>query len=149
MNTEGLFYAFSRYDVRGCLIEPASVDPYLQRSAIQGGPNARLDIGPLWQGLMAVLPEIADGVATEGTPAFHCWIWPSDRVVDGAQRLDAVPASVLGQRVQDWQATADAAATLGFDRLEVLRQLVRWQAEVRSFWLAAAQRRDAVLLYVV
>lgn len=149
MITEGLLYAFSRYDVRGCLIEPASVDPYLQRSAIQGGPNARFDIGLLWQGLMAVLPEIADGIPTEGTPALHCWIWPCDRVTDGAHRLEKIPASTLGQRVQAWQASADAAMTGTLDKLDVLRQLVRLQAEVRSFWQAAAQRRDAVLLYVV
>ena len=46
MKTEGLLYAISRYDVRGFLIEPASVDPYLQRAAIRGGPNAQLALGP-------------------------------------------------------------------------------------------------------
>ncbi|MEG1203131.1 MAG: DUF1877 domain-containing protein, partial [Comamonas sp.] len=69
MKTEGLYYAFSRYDARGFLIEPASVDPYLQRAAIRGGPNAKLELGHLWQVLMAVLPELADGIAAEGTPA--------------------------------------------------------------------------------
>ena len=73
MTTEGLLYALSRYDLRGFLIEPASVDPYLQREAIRGGPNAVQSLGPLWQQLMQVLPEWADGIALEGTPALHCW----------------------------------------------------------------------------
>lgn len=149
MKTEGLCYAFSRYDVRGFLIEPASVDPYLQRAAIRGGPNAQLDLGPLWQVLMGLLPEIADGVATEGTPAVHCWIWPADRVADGVARLDQLKAVVLSQRVQAWQAQAVQSGSNALDQLEAMRQLVRLQAELRSFLQAAAARRDAVLLYVL
>ena len=154
MTTEGLLYALSRYDLRGFLIEPASVDPYLQREAIRGGPNAVQSLGPLWQQLMQVLPEWADGIVLEGTPALHCWLWPADRVADGAARLQAISASAFSQRVQacqpQWveQAAAEGGeAALG--GLETLRQLVRPQAELRSFFQAAAARRDAALLYVI
>ena len=149
MKTEGLLYAISRYDVRGFLIEPASVDPYLQRSAIRGGPNAQLVLGPLWQVLMAVLPELNDGLVTEGTPALHCWIWPADRVTDGVQRLGQVGASTFTQRVQAWQGQAQGTNSNALDQLEALRQLVRMQAQLRAFLQEAAARRDAALLYVV
>ena len=149
MTTEGLFYAISRYDVRGFLIEPASVDPYLQRAAIRGGPNAQMTLGPLWQVLMDVLPELNDGLATEGTPAFHCWIWPADRVNDGVQRLAQVDASTFTQRVQAWYAKAPQDDANALDQLEALRQLVRLQAQLRAFLQDAATRRDAALLYVV
>ena len=149
MKTEGLLYAISRYDVRGFLIEPASVDPYLQRSAIRGGPNAQLALGPLWQVLMAVMPELNDGLVTEGTPALHCWIWPADRVTDGVQRLAQIDASTFTQRVQAWQAQAPLEDGNALDQLEALRQLVRLQAQLRAFLQDAATRRDAALLYVV
>ena len=149
MTTEGLLYAISRYDVRGFLIEPASVDPYLQRAAIRGGPNAHLAIGPLWQVLMDVLPELNDGLATEGTPALHCWIWPADRVTDGVQRLAQIDASTFTQRVQAWQVQAPLEDGNALDQLEALRQLVRLQAQLRAFLQDAATRRDAALLYVV
>ena len=150
MSAEGQFYALSRYDVRGFLIEPASVDPYLQRKGIQGGPNADCNAMGQWQALLAVLPEIADSVVIDGTPALHCWVWPADRVADSAKRLETLPASTIGQRVQAWQARPETALGEGaLDKLEALRQLVRLQAELRRFWQEAAVRRDAVLLYVV
>ena len=149
MTTEGLLYAISRYDVRGFLIEPASVDPYLQRAAIRGGPNAQLAVGPLWQALMDVLPELNDGLATEGTPALHCLIWPADRVAEGVQRLALIDASTFTQRVQAWQAKALQDDSNALDQLEALRQLVRLQAQLRAFLQDAATRRDAALLYVV
>ena len=144
MTDEGLLYAVSRYDLRGFLIEPASIDPYLQRSAIQAGPTALMQMGPLWQQLMEVLPELADGVPVEGTPALHCWVWPADRVEDGVQRLRALDAGVFSQRVQALVARGTAG-----NQLETLRQLVRLQAELRAFLQATAGRRDAALLYVV
>ena len=148
MTDEGLLYAVSRYDLRGFLIEPASIDPYLQRSAIQAGPNALMQVGPLWQQLMEVLPELADGVPVEGTPALHCWVWPADRVEEGVQRLQALDAGVFSQRMQALQAS-NAAGGHALDQLEMLCQLVRLQAELRVFLQAAAGRRDAALLYVV
>ncbi|MBB6579480.1 hypothetical protein HNP33_003593 [Comamonas odontotermitis] len=149
MTDEGLLYAINRYDLRGFLIEPASIDPYLQRSAIQAGPNAMMQFGPLWQQLMDVLPELADGVAVEGTPALHCWVWPADRVEDCVRRLAALDAGVFSQRVQALQARGAAGGGHALDQLETMRQLVRLQAELRAFLNAAAGRRDAVLLYVV
>ncbi len=148
MTTDGLFYALSRYDLRGFMIEPASVDPYLQRSSIRGGPNAHLQVGPDWERLMAVLPELADGVVVEGTPAMQCMVWPAGRVESGAQQLKALSASVFSERVQQWHAQQPSAAN-GIDVLDSLRQLVRLQAELRQFVDAAATRRDAMLLYAV
>ncbi|MEG1203132.1 MAG: hypothetical protein RSD82_13295, partial [Comamonas sp.] len=79
----------------------------------------------------------------------HCWIWPADRVADGVQRLARLNASSFTQRVQAWQANALQNRNNALDQLEDLRQLVRLQAELRAFLLAAAARRDAALLYVV
>ena len=98
---------------------------------------------------MDVLPELADGVAVEGTPALHCWVWPADRVGDCVRRLAALDAGVFSQRVQALQARGAAGGGHALDQLETMRQLVRLQAELRAFLNAAAGRRDAVLLYVV
>lgn len=145
MSVQGLFYALPRHALRGLLVEPAGIDDYLQRSVAQGGPLEMLDQGSPWQLDMQLLPEIEAGVAVEGTPALHCWIWPADLVSDSAHRLAAVTAASLVQRMQAWQkAQAD-----GSPDTEALRQWVRRQAALRSFWQAAAMRRDAMLLYVV
>ena len=151
MTYEGMLYALSRYDLRSFLIEPFSVDAYLQRSAIRGGPNAKLELGAHWQTLMQALPEINDSVTLEGTPAAQCWVWPADRVGDGIQRLALVDASTFSQRVQAQLATPVLAAQLPSEavRIEFLRTLLRLKAELKAFLQAAAQRRDATMLYVV
>lgn len=151
MNYEGMLYALSRYDVRGLLVEPFGVDAYLQRSAIRGGPNAKLELGDYWQLLMLTLPELSDGIVIDGTPAAHCKIWPADQVSDDVQRLAALDAPLFSQRVQA-QLLQPAAATkfpTDQDKLECLRSLLRLKVELNSFLQAAAQRRDASILYVV
>lgn len=145
MTVPGLFYALPRHDLRGLLIEPTGIDDYLQRSAAQGGPLDLLDQGVLWQQDMELLAEIEAGVAVPDTLALQCWVWPADLVSDCAHRLAQIPAASLVQRMQAWQKAQDGAEP----DIEALRQWVRRQAALRSFWQAAAQRRDAVLLYVV
>ncbi|MFC3216616.1 hypothetical protein [Comamonas sp. JC664] len=90
-------------------------------------------------------PRSSPVVAVEGTLAQQCWAWPADLVTDSAQRLAAISAAQLVQRMHAWQKTQDGSAP----DLEALRLWVRRQAALRGFWQAAAQRRDAVLLYVV
>lgn len=145
MSVQGLFYALPRHGLRALLVEPSAMDDYLQRSAEQGGPLAMLDQGSCWQQDMQRLPEIEAGVAVDDTLAQHCWAWPADLVTDSAQRLAAISANQLVQRMHAWQKTQDGRAP----DIEALRHWVRRQAALRSFWQAAAQRRDAVLLYVV
>lgn len=145
MSVQGLFYALPRHGLRGLLVEPSAMDDYLQRSAAQGGPLAMLDQGSLWQQDMQRLPEIEPGVAVQGTLALQCWAWPADLVTDSAQRLAGISAAQLVQRMHAWQKAQDGRSP----DLEALRLWVRRQAALRSFWQAAAQRRDAVLLYVV
>lgn len=145
MSVQGLFYALPRHGLRGLLVEPSTMDDYLQRSATQGGPLAMLDQGSFWQQDMQRLPEIEPGVAVEGTLALQCWAWPADLVNDCAQSLAGISAAQLVQRMHAWQKAQDGTPP----GLEALRLWVRRQAALRSFWQAAAQRRDAVLLYVV
>ena len=145
MSVQGLFYALPRHGLRVLLVEPSAMDDYLQRSAAQGGPLAMLDQGSLWQQDMQRLPEIEPGVAVQGTLALQCWAWPADLVTDSAQRLAGISAAQLVQRMHAWQQVQDGRSP----DLEALRLWVRRQAALRSFWQAAAQRRDAVLLYVV
>ncbi|MFA9283928.1 hypothetical protein ACCQ08_04035 [Comamonas sp. SY3] len=145
MSVQGLFYAMPRHGLRALLVEPSAMDDYLQRSAEQGGPLAVLDQGSWWQQDMQRLPEIEPGVAVECTLAQHCWAWPADMVNDSAQGLAAISASELVQRMPAWQKAQDGAPP----DIDALRHWVRRQAALRSFWQAAAQRRDAVLLYVV
>ena len=145
MSVQGLFYALPRHGLRSLLVEPSAMDDYLQRSAAQGGPLAMLDQGSLWQQDMQRLPEIEPGVAVQGTLALQCWAWPADLVTDSAQRLAGISAAQLVQRMHAWQQVQDGRSP----DLEALRLWVRRQAALRSFWQAAAQRRDAVLLYVV
>ena len=145
MSVQGLFYALPRHGLRVLLVEPSAMDDYLQRSAAQGGPLAMLDQGSLWQQDRQRLPEIEPGVAVQGTLALQCWAWPADLVTDSAQRLAGISAAQLVQRMHAWQKAQDGRSP----DLEALRLWVRRQAALRSFWQAAAQRRDAVLLYVV
>ena len=145
MSVQGLFYALPRHGLRVLLVEPSAMDDYLQRSAAQGGPLAMLDQGSLWQQDMQRLPEIEPGVAVQGTLALQCWAWPADLVTDSAQRLAGISAAQLVQRMHAWQQVQDGRSP----DLEALRLWVRRQAALRSFWQTAAQRRDAVLLYVV
>ena len=145
MSVQGLFYALPRHGLRVLLVEPSAMDDYLQRSAAQGGPLAMLDQGSLWQQDMQRLPEIEPGVAVQGTLALQCWAWPADLVTDSAQRLAGISAAQLVQRMHAWQKAQDGRSP----DLEALRLWVRRQAALRGFWQAAAQRRDAVLLYVV
>ncbi|QMV73764.1 hypothetical protein HS961_13510 [Comamonas piscis] len=145
MSVQGLFYALPRHGLRALLVEPSGIDDYLQRHAEQGGPLAMLDQGSWWQQDMQRLSEIEAGVAVDGTLAQHCWAWPADLVTDSAQGLSAITATQLVQRMHAWQKAQDGMPP----DIDALRYWVRRQAALRSFWQAAAQRRDAVLLYVV
>lgn len=148
MTEQGLYYALPRQDLRALLVEPAGIDGYLQRSAAQAEPLAMLDQGSLWQRDLHLLPEIEAGVAVDGTPALQCWVWPADLVGDSAHRLASMGAASLVQRMQAWQQAQTVAASSPA-AIDVLRQWVHRQAALRRFWQAAAERRDALLLYVV
>jgi hypothetical protein len=145
MTMPGVFYALPRHDLRALLVEPSGIDAYLRRSAAQGGPLDSLDQGIGWQQDMQLLPEMGSGIAVPHTLALQCWAWPADLVNDSAQSLAQIPAGSLVQRMQAWQKAEPGAVP----DVEALRQWVRRQAALRSFWQAAAQRRDAMLLYVV
>ncbi|MDH6167780.1 hypothetical protein M2282_002930 [Variovorax boronicumulans] len=148
MSIGAAFYAFDRYRLRGLVIDPSSVSGFLHSPEDQGGPHASQTVEQAWDVVRALLPEAVDGEELDGTDGLGCIYLTASHVERAAARLArrSVPEAMARFTGEPAQFAELYWAKVWQNGAE---DLADFMEGVKRFFAAAAERRDAVVFYIV
>jgi len=142
------FYAFDRYRLRGLVIDPSSVSGFLHSTEDKGGPHASQTVEQAWDVVRVLLPEAVDGEELAGTDGLGCIYLTPSHVERAAARLArrSVPEAMARFTGEPAQFAELYWAKVWQNGTE---DLADFMEGVKRFFAAAAERRDAVVFYIV
>ena len=148
MSIGAAFYALDRYRLRALVIDPSTVSGFLDAPEAQGGPHASQTVEQAWDVVRALLPEAVDGEQLEGTDGLGCIYLTASHVERAALRLARRNVPELIER---FAAEPAKFAELYWAHVwqDGARELAEFMEGVKRFFAGAAERRDAVVFYIV